>query len=174
MRELRIAVRSLARQPGTAVLAIVALALGIGLTTTMFSIVNGAILRGLPFPESDRILHMAPFIIAEQDDVDAKVHTFAEFRDRQQSFEQLAAFQFQTANVVGADGCARPLSGRRRHRQHVPAVEGVARPWAGLQGRRKRARCRAGGDDRRQGVGRACSDAPPTSSASRCGSTARS
>ncbi len=104
MREVRIAVRSLARQPGTAVLAIVALALGIGLTTTMFSIVNGAVLRGLPFPESDRILHMAPFIIAEQDDVDAKVHTYAEFRDRQQSFEQLAAFQFQTANVVGPTG----------------------------------------------------------------------
>ena len=37
----------------------VALALGIGLTTTMFSIVNGAILRGLPFDESDRILHIA-------------------------------------------------------------------------------------------------------------------
>ena len=84
----------------------VALALGIGLTTTMFSIVNGALLRGLPFPESDRILHMAPFNIAEQDDVDAKVHTFAEFRDRQQSFEQLAGFQFQTANVVGPSGTA--------------------------------------------------------------------
>ena len=106
MREVRIAVRSLARQPGTAALAVVALALGIGLTTTMFSIVNGAVLRGLPFPESDRILHLAPFNIAEQDDVDARVHTFAEFRDRQQSFEELAGFQFQTANVVGPSGTA--------------------------------------------------------------------
>ena len=106
MRELRIAVRSLARQPGTAALAVVALALGIGLTTTMFSIVNGAVLRGLPFPESDRILHLAPFNIAEQDDVDARVHTFAELRDRQQSFEELAGFQFQTANVVGPSGTA--------------------------------------------------------------------
>jgi len=104
MREVRIAVRSLLRQPGMAALAIVALALGIGLTTTMFSIVNGAVLRGLPFPESDRVVHMAPFNIAEQDDEDARVHTFAELRDRQQSFEQLAAFQFQTANVVGPKG----------------------------------------------------------------------
>lgn len=100
MREVRLAVRSLLHQPGTSALAVVALALGIGLTTTMFSIVNGAVLRGLPFPESDRIVHLAPFNIAEQDDVDAQ-YTFAEFRDRQQSFEQLAAFEFQTANVVG-------------------------------------------------------------------------
>ncbi len=106
MRDVRIAVRSLGRQPGTAALAVVALALGIGLTTTMFSIVNGAVLRGLPFPESDRILHLAPFNIAEQDDVDARVHTFAEFRDRQQSFEELAGFQFQTANAVGPSGTA--------------------------------------------------------------------
>jgi predicted permease len=89
-----------------ATLAVIALALGIGLTTTMFSIVNGALLRGLPFPESDRILHIAPYNIAEQDDIDARVHTFAEFRDRQQSFEELAGFQFQTANVVGPSGTA--------------------------------------------------------------------
>lgn len=106
MREVRLAIRSLLRQPGTSALAVVALALGIGLTTTMFSIVNGAVLRGLPFPESDRIVHLAPFNIAEQDDEDARVHALAEFRDRQQSFEQLAAFEFQTANVVGPGGDA--------------------------------------------------------------------
>ncbi len=111
MRELRIAVRSVSRQPGMALLAIVALALGIGLTTTMFSIVNGAILRGLPFPESERIVHMAPFSLREQDDRDANIHTFAEFRDRQQSFEQLASFQIQTTNVVGPDGVPARYSG---------------------------------------------------------------
>ena len=111
MRELRIAVRSVYRQPGMALLAIVALALGIGLTTTMFSIVNGAILRGLPFPESERIVHMAPFSLREQDDRDANIHTFAEFRDRQQSFEQLASFQIQTTNVVGPGGVPARYSG---------------------------------------------------------------
>ena len=96
-----------------AVLAVVALGLGIGLTTTMFSIVNGAVLRGLPFPESDRILHMAPFNIAEQDDRDANIHTFAEFRDRQRSFEQLAAFQFQSTNIVGPTGVPARYDGAR-------------------------------------------------------------
>lgn len=104
MTDLRLAFRTIAKQPGMALAAVVALALGIGLTTTMFSIVNGAVLRGLPFPESDRILHMAPFNIAEQDDVDTRIHTFAEFRSRQRSFEQLGAFRFMAANVVGPDG----------------------------------------------------------------------
>lgn len=104
MSDLRLAFRAIVRQPGMSALAIVALALGIGLTTTMFSIVNGAVIRGLPFPESDRILHAAPFSIPDQDDMDMRVHAYAEFASRQQSFEQFAAFQFQLANVVGPDG----------------------------------------------------------------------
>lgn len=113
MRELRIAVRSLVRQPGMAALAVIALGLGIGLTTTMFSIVNGAVLRGLPFPESDRILHMAPFNLADQDDRDTNIHTFAELSQRQHSFEQLAAFQFQSANIVGPSGVPVRYEGAR-------------------------------------------------------------
>jgi hypothetical protein len=113
MRELRVAVRSLVRQPGMAALAVVALGLGIGLTTTMFSIVNGAVLRGLPFPESERILHLAPFNIAEQDDLDADIHQFADLSQRQESFEQLAAFQFQSINVVGPGGVPARYEGAR-------------------------------------------------------------
>lgn len=104
MSDFRLAVRMMARQPGMSMLAVVALALGIGLTTTMFSIVNGAALRGLPFPESHRIYHVAPFNVAEQDDVDSRAHTVFEFTRRQRSFEQMAAFRFNTANVVGPDG----------------------------------------------------------------------
>ena len=104
MTDLRLAARMMTKHPGMALAAIVALAFGIGLTTTMFSIVNGAVLRGLPFPESDRILHVAPFNIADQDNVDTRIHTFAEFERRQQSFEHLAAFNFMAANVVGPDG----------------------------------------------------------------------
>ena len=48
-RDVRIAIRSLLKQPGTTALAAVALALGIGLTTAMFCIVDGVFLRGLPF-----------------------------------------------------------------------------------------------------------------------------
>jgi len=104
MSDLRLALRMIGKQPGMAALAVIALALGIGLTTTMFSIVNGAVLRGLPLPDSHRILHVAPFNIADQDDEDTRIHTYAEFVARQRSFESLAGFHFQLANVVGPDG----------------------------------------------------------------------
>jgi hypothetical protein len=48
IQDLRLGVRLLGRRPGTAAIAIIALALGIGLTTTMFGVVNGVFLRGLP------------------------------------------------------------------------------------------------------------------------------
>src|SRR5262245_1496929 len=58
LSDLRFGARMIIKRPGTSALAIIALALGIGLTTTMFSIVQGAFLRGLPFPESDRLYHL--------------------------------------------------------------------------------------------------------------------
>lgn len=94
----------LVRQPLTSAVALVALALGIGLTTVMFSILNGAVLRGLPFPDSDRLLHMAPFDLRDQDDFDTTQWEFAAWAARQQSFEGLAGFYVANANVVGPDG----------------------------------------------------------------------
>jgi putative ABC transport system permease protein len=104
MPNLRLALRLLHRQPLVSTLAIVALALGIGLTTTMFSIVNGVVLRGLPFEQSDRLMHVAPFDIKGNDDFEAAQWEFAEWRAEQRSFEDLAGFYMGNANVVAPDG----------------------------------------------------------------------
>jgi predicted permease len=97
------------KQPGMSLLAIVALALGIGLTTTMFSIVNGAVLRGLPFENSDRIHTLQRVNQAAPADSpgaseQATLHDFVDWRAQQKSFEGIAAFQVRNANVVGPDG----------------------------------------------------------------------
>lgn len=104
MATLRLALRLAVRQPLVSSLAVVALALGIGLSTLMFSILNGAVLRGLPFEQSERILHASPFDIQEQDDFEATQWEFAEWQARQRSFEALTAFYTANANVVGPDG----------------------------------------------------------------------
>src|SRR6185503_20355907 len=56
LQDLRYAVRTLARTRGVAIVAIVTLALGIGATTTMFSVVYAALLRPPPFTEPDRLV----------------------------------------------------------------------------------------------------------------------
>ncbi len=104
MATLRLALRLAVRQPLVSSLAVVALALGIGLSTLMFSILNGAVLRGLPFERSERILHASPFDLQEQDDFEATQWEFAEWQARQRSFEALTAFYTANANVVGPDG----------------------------------------------------------------------
>ena len=61
VQDLRFAVRSLVRRPGFSVTAVVTLALGIGATTAIFSVVNAVLMRPLPFPEPDRIVAIANF-----------------------------------------------------------------------------------------------------------------
>ena len=55
-QDLRYAARTLRRQPGFAATAILTLALGVGATTAIFSLINAAVLRALPFPDSNRLV----------------------------------------------------------------------------------------------------------------------
>ncbi|MGE5816256.1 MAG: hypothetical protein ACM36C_17345, partial [Acidobacteriota bacterium] len=58
MRDLRMAIRALIKTPGVSCLAAVTLALGIGANTAMFSVVNGVLLRPLPFADPSRIVRV--------------------------------------------------------------------------------------------------------------------
>ncbi|MBW8896479.1 MAG: hypothetical protein JF613_09910, partial [Acidobacteria bacterium] len=54
--DIRSGVRMLVKYPMLSVVAIVTFGLGIGLSTTVFCVVNGGLFKGLPFPEADRIV----------------------------------------------------------------------------------------------------------------------
>ena len=57
-RDLRHTVRTLRRSPGFTIVTVVTLALGIGATTAIFSVVNGTFLRPLPYPNAERLIQV--------------------------------------------------------------------------------------------------------------------
>src|SRR5262245_38679224 len=92
LQDVRYGVRMLLKQPGFTMLAVITLALGIGANTAIFSVVNAVLIRDLPFPQSDRIVTLWENNTVdgiERDDVSPA--NFLDWRERQKSFEQLAA-----------------------------------------------------------------------------------
>jgi len=90
-RDVRYALRSLARAPGFTLVAVVTLSLGIGATTAMFTLVDGVLLRPLPYPDSDRLVA----IWERTDDgrsVPASYYNFADWRAASEGVEAMAAF----------------------------------------------------------------------------------
>ena len=105
LKDLRFAERMLVKQPALAFIAIVTFALGIGLTATVFSIVNGALYRGLPFEQSDRVAWVHRNNPSENDDqVGVTAPDFFDWKARESIFEGLAAMTFSPVNIALGEG----------------------------------------------------------------------
>jgi predicted permease len=113
LSDVRYAMRRLIRTPGTAMIAVLAVALGIGLTATMFSIVNGMILRGLPFEESHELMVMMRLNPTEGPSrLVGRIHDYEDIIERQATFDGIAAMNMQsTFNVSPPDAEPEFLSG---------------------------------------------------------------
>ncbi len=93
LTDFRYAGRGLLKSPGVTAIAVVALALGIGLTTVMFSIVYGALHRGLPFEGAERIMHLERANPTEGiQSMEVTIHDYRDWAERQRSFTELGAF----------------------------------------------------------------------------------
>ncbi|HEX6059009.1 MAG TPA: ABC transporter permease [Gemmatimonadaceae bacterium] len=103
LQDVRYAARSLARSTGFTAAAVLTLALGIGATTAIFSVVHGVLLRPLPYPESERIVR-AWQVNAEGNRGNVSDANFADLRAGSRSFSALAEMALSTAvSVTGGD-----------------------------------------------------------------------
>lgn len=101
MKDLLYAVRALARRPAYALSATIVLALGVGATTTAFSLVNGALLRSLPFAGSQRIVEIWRNGPGGDRRVTLSQKEFDAIADRCTSLSTLAAYGRVTASFRG-------------------------------------------------------------------------
>ena len=105
MNDLKFAFRQLLKNPGFAAVAVLTLALGIGANTAIFSLINAALLRALPFPEANRLTVIwadNPGLKLGMTQIPPANADIAAWRQQSQSFVGLAAFSPRTADL--ADG----------------------------------------------------------------------
>ena len=104
-QDLQLSLRSLRREPASAAIASITLALGIGLCTIAFSLLYGVFLRGHPVPEADRLLMVHRSNPSRNIEfMGAREHDFHDWREQQTSFEALAHFSQSTVNLAGREG----------------------------------------------------------------------
>jgi putative ABC transport system permease protein len=93
LQDLRYGARMLLKNPGFTVVAVLALALGIGANTAIFSVVNAVLLRPLPFADADRLIWIAAVNPAQGiADSNSSPPDFADWKTQNQLFEDMAAF----------------------------------------------------------------------------------
>jgi putative ABC transport system permease protein len=100
IQDLRYGIRTILKQPGFTAIAVMALALGIGANTAIFSVVNAVLLRPLPFANPNGI--MMVYNTAEKEDSFSVTYPdFIDWRENQQSFQQLAAYSTRDFTLTG-------------------------------------------------------------------------
>src|SRR5260221_9338914 len=102
INDIKIALRGLTRMPGFALAFILTLGLGIGANTAIFSVINGVLLRPLPYPEADRIMRLRqPQTKAGVEDSSFSFPEVADYRRNAKTIDQFVEFGDWTFNVLG-------------------------------------------------------------------------
>src|ERR1044071_9582190 len=111
--DFRFALRQLRKSPGFTFLAVITLTLGIGLNTAIFSLINDLFLRGLPFAEPERIVHL--FSSAKDRDlvdIPMSAPRFMHYRDGQTIFAGFAAENGTPYTLSGVGDAVQVNGGR--------------------------------------------------------------
>ncbi|HLK22572.1 MAG TPA: ABC transporter permease [Bryobacteraceae bacterium] len=130
MYDLRYAVRTLLRNPGFTLIAVLALALGIGANTAIFSVMNAVLLRPLPYLAPDRLVLLWQKMSGSASFAKMPCSTpdYIDYRDQTRTLENVAAFLEESFTLVNPSGTER-VDGARVSANLFPLL-GVS-PWRG-------------------------------------------
>jgi predicted permease len=100
LHDLRFALRALRRSPRFTALALLTLALGIGTNVALFSVVHGVVLRPLPFPEQERVVHLA-WDRSGRPRAEVPAYKYEFWRERSRAFEAMTTWRASTVRLGG-------------------------------------------------------------------------
>ena len=106
VQDVRYALRSLRHSPGFVAVAIICLAMGIGANTAIFSVLDAALLRALPYPRAERLVGLREQ--TQKGNTPAVAYpNFADWRERSRSFSAMAGYEYGPDGVLGAHEATR-------------------------------------------------------------------
>jgi putative ABC transport system permease protein len=104
LADIRYSVRSFLRAPLFSAIVVITLGLGIGSSTTIFSLLDGILLRALPFPNSSQLMMLWEIPPRAQKTNVVNLNNFVAWRERNHSFQSMAAFLASPMNLLGDRG----------------------------------------------------------------------
>jgi putative ABC transport system permease protein len=111
MLDIRYAVRTLSRNLAFSSVVVLTLALGIGANTSIFTILNGVLLKPLPYPEPDRLLMLWESSLTDHNLGTVAPPNFYDWREQSHSFEKMAAIDPYPDFILNGSGQARRMAG---------------------------------------------------------------
>ncbi len=124
LQDIRYGCRMLARNPGFTAIAVLTLAIGIGASTAIFSVVDTVLLRPLPYQQPDRLVVVSETLPKmSSDELGVSAAEYQDYRDRNHSFSQVAAYESAGFNLTGV---GQPL------RVNAAALSASALPLLGV------------------------------------------
>jgi hypothetical protein len=103
LTDMRYGMRQLLKTPGFTIVAVLTLAVGIGATSAIFSVINGVALRPLPFAEPERLVRVVE-VVPQYGRFAVAPANFLDWRERNHVFERLAAYAGGNDTFIGGDG----------------------------------------------------------------------
>src|SRR6266700_88507 len=108
-QDLRYGSRMLLKNPGITFVVILALALGIGANTAIFSVVNAVLLRPMPFEDADRLVFLNE-TSKVMDEISISYPDFTDWRNQNQVFERIGVYNRNSYNLTGYGEAERILT----------------------------------------------------------------
>jgi predicted permease len=102
-RNVRFGIRGLRRTPAVSTVIAVTLAIGIGANTAIFAVLNGVILKPLPFPESESLVAVNHGMTGTADELPSAPYLYFTYRDENQTFDGVGLWRLAPVNITGLE-----------------------------------------------------------------------